>query len=103
MEIKKVQQEAHETAVSKGFWSDNQSFGQKIALIHSELSESLEADRKGLSDDKITHRDGREVELADAIIRICDLAEEKGFDLSQAIREKMDYNKGRGFKHGANY
>ena len=42
--------------------------------MHSELSEALEADRKGLMDSHLPHRDGREVEFADLIIRVLDTA-----------------------------
>lgn len=65
---------------------------QKLLLIHSEISEACEADRKGLMDDKLTHRSGVEVELADAVIRIFDLAGALEFDLGTAIAEKMAYN-----------
>ena len=67
----------------------------KLSLIHSEISEALEADRKNLMDDKLTHRQGIEVELADAIIRIADLAGFLGLDLDGAIKEKMEFNRHR--------
>ena len=66
-----------------------------IALIHSELSEALEADRKDLMDDKLPHRKGIEVELADAVVRICDLAGRLNLDLGGAIYEKMKFNETR--------
>ena len=69
--------------------------GELIALMHSELSEALEADRKDLMDDKLPHRDGVEVELADAVIRIMDAAGGLGFDLGGAIVEKLEYNRKR--------
>jgi NTP pyrophosphatase (non-canonical NTP hydrolase) len=65
---------------------------QKLLLIHSEISEACEADRKGLKDSHLPHRDGVEVELADAAIRIFDLAGALGYDLGATIREKMEYN-----------
>jgi NTP pyrophosphatase (non-canonical NTP hydrolase) len=70
-------------------------FPVKIALIHSELSEALEAHRKNLQDDKLPHRHGIEVELADAVIRILDTAVHLGFDLESAIIEKLAYNRTR--------
>lgn len=66
--------------------------GELIALMHSELSEALEADRKSLMDDKLPHRNGLEVELADAVIRIMDAAGGLGLDLGAAIVEKLAYN-----------
>jgi NTP pyrophosphatase (non-canonical NTP hydrolase) len=67
----------------------------KLALIHSEISEALEGFRKGLHDDKLPHRPMIEVELADAIIRIFDLAGYLGLDLGGAYAEKLLYNETR--------
>lgn len=84
------------------WWEDPRSgypiqrnHGELIALIHSELSEALEADRKGLMDDKLPHRQGLEVELADAVIRIFDMAGGLHLDLGGAIVEKLIYNSKR--------
>lgn len=68
------------------------NYGEMIALVHSELSESLEGDRKNLMDDKLPHRKMAEVELADAIIRILDIAGGLGMDIGGAFVEKMAYN-----------
>ncbi len=68
------------------------TFGNKLLLIHSEISESMEGDRKDLMDDKLPHRKMREVELADALIRSCDLAGAYDMDLGGAVVEKMEYN-----------
>jgi len=65
---------------------------EKLCLSHGELSEGMEGHRKGLMDDKLTHRPMLEVELADAIIRIADLAGALDFDLGGAIAEKMAFN-----------
>ncbi len=65
---------------------------EKLALVHSEISEGLEGHRKGLMDDKLPHRPMLEVELADAVIRIADLAGALGYDLGGAIAEKMAFN-----------
>ena len=75
---------------------------QAIALMHSELSEALEADRKDLMDDKLTHRKGLEVELADAVIRIMDFTQGKDMDLDNTIAEKRAYNTTRPYLHGEN-
>jgi len=68
------------------------NFSQKLMLVVSELAEAMEADRKDLMDDKLPHRHGREVELADAVIRIFDLAGGYSMDLGGAIAEKLAYN-----------
>lgn len=68
---------------------------QKLCLIHSEVSEAMEGHRKNLVDDKLPHRPMIEVELADAVIRIADLAGALGLDLGGAIAEKMEYNRKR--------
>jgi NTP pyrophosphatase (non-canonical NTP hydrolase) len=67
----------------------------KIALCHSELSEALEGMRKGLMDDHLPHRSMVEVEFADTVIRICDLAGFLGLDLGGAVTEKLAYNQQR--------
>ena len=66
--------------------------GELLALIHSEISECLEGERKNLKDDHLPHRPMAEVELADALIRILDYAGEFGYDLGGAFVEKMAYN-----------
>lgn len=93
---------AHTTATFAGWYRDpatgapiKRNFGEVIALMHSELSEALEADRKGLADDKLPHRSGVEVEFADCIIRILDTAEALGLDVAGALIEKNRYNQRR--------
>ena len=84
------------------WWTDintreklNRNVGEMIALCHSELSEALEGHRKNLQDDHLPHRKMLEVELADCIIRIFDLAGGLGLDLNGAFWEKLEYNKTR--------
>lgn len=67
-------------------------FDQKLILIVSEIAEAMEGNRKSLKDDKLPHRPMREVELADALIRICDTAGGFGMDLAGAVVEKMAFN-----------
>lgn len=66
-----------------------------LLLIHSEISEAAEGYRKDLPDKHLPHRKMIEVELADAIHRIFDLAGSLGLDLGGALVEKMEYNKTR--------
>jgi hypothetical protein len=100
--LRMAQYIAHKTATDAGWYTDpktgqpiNRNFGEVVALMHSELSEALEADRKGLKDDKLPHRDGREVEFADCVIRIFDTCAALGLDLAGAIIEKNRYNRNR--------
>jgi hypothetical protein len=65
---------------------------EMLCLIHSEISEAMEGERKDLMDDHLPHRRMAEVELADAIIRILDYAGAFGYDLDGAVREKRAYN-----------
>lgn len=93
----RAQELAHKTATDAGWYRDGptRNFGEVIALMHSELSEALEADRKGLMDDKLPHRDGREVEFADCIIRILDTAAALKLDVAGALIEKNRFNRER--------
>lgn len=93
----------HEWAKRKGFWEDgkDRNDGEMIALMHSELSEVLEALRKdNPPDDKIPEYSGAEAELADVIIRIMDTANARGWRVAEAIVAKMAYNEERPYKHG---
>lgn len=103
----------HRASVDAGWWQDlktGQNFvdevcngsrlgkalvAEKLSLVHSEISEALEGHRKGLMDDKLPHRPMIEVELADAIIRIGDLAGALRLDLGGAIAEKFAFNQTR--------
>lgn len=70
-------------------------FSNKLALIHSEISECLEGDRKNLYDTHLPQFPMRDVELADALIRILDLAEAYNIDIAQVMIEKLKYNRHR--------
>jgi hypothetical protein len=69
--------------------------GEMLCLMHSEISECMEGERKGLMDDHLPHRRMAEVELADTLIRIFDYAGAFGYDLDGAMAEKRAYNKQR--------
>ena len=92
----------HGASKAAGWWNDLQTgdplierphvVGEKLMLVVSEVSEAMEGHRKNLPDDKLPHRPMVEVELADAVIRIADLAGALGLDLGGAIAEKMAFN-----------
>ena len=72
--IDQWQYSIHEMNIQKGFWEEPRTVAHCIALIHSELSEALEGDRKSAQDDHLPEFTSLEVELADTVIRIFDLA-----------------------------
>lgn len=99
-----LQEICHERAKDSGWWTNLQTDAlftgtevramvpEKLLLIHSEVSEATEAFRKSLMDSHLPERDGLEVELADAVIRIMDLAGAMKLDIGAAISAKLAYN-----------
>lgn len=100
--VRLLQDVCHQAALEAGWWpigwngiANPLHFSNKLCLIHSEISEAMEADRKHLNDSHLPNRPGREVELADALIRIFDLAGGYDMDLAGALVEKLAYNRER--------
>lgn len=100
-ELRKLQDDVNQTARDKGWWDKPVNWGEQIALMHSELSEALEAYRVGNPpDDKIPQFSGMEAEFADVIIRILNVAKQQNLDVIGAMVAKAEMNKTREHKHG---
>jgi NTP pyrophosphatase (non-canonical NTP hydrolase) len=124
--LNKLRDEIHENAVSHGWWEEDRSFAEVIALCHSELSEALEEYRNGHKPNEVYYSCSRKnstcntykmyaslcegckdrklegigVELADTIIRILDYCGKENIDIWELVKLKHEFNKGRSFKHG---
>lgn len=108
---------------AKGFWDDmhkslkhlketgadeklidatkNAFISQKLDLIHSELGEATEAMRK--QNYGLEQKDTFEDEIADVMIRLCDLCGELEIDIEKQISWKFNHNKTRENKHGKSF
>lgn len=118
MDLSQIMQIANDNARQKGFWNQGIDIPKKLMLIVSEISEAMESDRidsqanwndyhesirssstfKKAFEDNIKDTFGDE--LADALIRICDLAMQLDIPLNKHVEFKMQYNSQRSFMHG---
>ena len=93
----------HEIAREKGFWDgeySNDKIGNKLALVHSEVTEVLEAIRKSKGSEQVVE------EMADVIIRLLDVyaamrnEEQILHSLDEVLEAKINKNKERPRLHG---
>lgn len=129
MNIKETAKEIHQIARDKGFYDKERNFGEMLMLVVSELSEALEAHRNGkplgndcynfldeyddtlieeeesgFHDDYLQYVKGCVAEeIADAVIRLFDIAEYLNMDIEWHIRAKIGFNKTRPKLHGKKY
>lgn len=115
--INDLAERIRKTAVEHGWEDTSRSFGDEIALWHSECSEAFEEYRNGKNEDETYWRDpegktwnvnathdlkpeGCPTEAADVIIRILHWMEKRGINAEQVILNKMAYNETRPYRHG---
>ena len=102
-DLNAIAKQIHDTAVAHGWWDNPPSFGEVCALIHSEVSEALEAYRIGepmYYESASGNPEGQAVELIDVIIRTLDYLATTGVDIDAIMAQKMEYNKTRPYRHG---
>ncbi|WP_033167665.1 hypothetical protein [Clostridium sp. KNHs205] len=127
LNIKEFVKEVGKNSIVHGWWEEERSFGELIALCHSELSEALEEFRNGKKPDETYYTckapkdtliicqldevttckgcmyakpEGIPTELADVVIRVFDMCHHYGIDIESMLLEKHEFNKRRPYKHG---
>ena len=105
MRLNDLRDECHGIAKEKGWYSDgDRNVGEALMLVVTEVAEAMEevrVGRMGTYRDALTGKpEGFEIEIADILIRLFDLAGYLKIDLDEAVRQKIAYNRTRPVRHG---
>lgn len=117
-----LSKEIHQGNVERGFYDTKRPLSEVLVLIHAEISEAVEADRKEkftktvnwkelmeLPDEEFKAqfqdkvKDTYEDEIADTMIRLLDLIGWQNLDIDNHMAAKLRYNSLRPYRHGKKY
>ena len=107
--LREMQKAIYANNVAKGwhegaFTTTPEAVSTKIMLVVTELAEAVEEMRNGHPYDKVyfssNKPEGFGIELADAVIRLLDIAEHLGIDMQDAVTLKHNFNTTRPYRHG---
>ena len=115
--LSSAEEDVYRVNVANGWFDDDRTVGDDIALLHTEVSEMFEAYREGgLGDqtaitasditgvrqpgDALPKPEGFGSEVADVLIRLLDTCKRRGVNLAWEFERKLAFNATRGHKHG---